>query len=279
MLAVLVLAPLALIESLDQFSPIAQTNALAKESLSRLNELAQMRSSQVEPLSFLPLPDRWDLEADNLRVGWRDELDLPPLNFTVGEGDVVGIAGPSGSGKSTLAWTLLGLIGPKSGRIELGGADTRFVRGADLRGRIGLMEQDSHMFDTSIRENLRIGMPDAGDDEMTQALTAAGLAAFVRSLPKGLGTIVGENGSRLSGGERQRLALARLLLADRAILIFDEPTEPLDEVTAEGLIDDILRSAPEHTVMVISHSQAILDQLPYVVRLEEPELMLTGPRS
>jgi len=135
------------------------------------------------------------------------------------------------------------------------------------------MEQDSHIFDTSIRENLRIGKPHASDDEMVGALSGAGLAAFVRTLPDGIDTVVGENGSRLSGGERQRLALARLLLADRRILILDEPTEHLDEVTAEGLLDDILSLSPRHSVIIISHSLAVLDRLEKVERLAAAALV------
>lgn len=267
LLAVLVLAPLALIEPLDQLGTIAQTGLRVEESLSRVRELAAVRPQRAEPLAWKPLPERWDLEVHHLLVGWEDTPVAPPVSFALAEGGVLGIAGSSGSGKSTLAATLLGLITPQGGSIELGRADLGVMRGQDVRTRIGLMEQDSHIFDTSIRENLRIGKPGADDDEMARALRCAGLAEFVGTLPEGIDTVAGENGSRLSGGERQRLALARLLLADPRILIFDEPTEHLDEVTAEGLLDDILGLAPEHSIIVISHSRAVLDRLDRVVRL------------
>ena len=273
LLAVLVLAPLALIEPLDQLGAIAQTGLRVKESLGRVRELQGVRSQVHEPVAFSPAPTGWTLNAVNLIVGWADGPVAPPVSFSLNEGGMLGITGPSGSGKSTLAATLLKLIAPRAGRIELGGIDIVTMRGQDVRGCVGLMEQDSHIFDTSIRENLRIGGPDASVDEMGEALNRAGLADFVRTLPEGIDTVVGENGSRLSGGERQRLALARLLLADRRILVFDEPTEHLDEVTAEGLLDDILRLSPEHSVILISHSRAVLDRLENVVRLDAAALV------
>lgn len=267
LLAVLVLAPLALIEPLDQLGAIAQTGLRVKESLGRVRELQEVRARAEEPLAYSPMPQGWELDVANLIVGWEDGPVAPAVSFRVCEGDILGITGPSGSGKSTLAATLLKLIAPQGGQIQLGGVDITTLRGKDVRGCIGLMEQDSHIFDTSIRENLRIGKPHASDDEMVGALSGAGLAAFVRTLPDGIDTVVGENGSRLSGGERQRLALARLLLADRRILILDEPTEHLDEVTAEGLLDDILSLSPRHSVIIISHSLAVLDRLEKVERL------------
>lgn len=273
LLAVLILAPLALIEPLDQLGSIAQTGLRVKESLGRVGELQSVRPRLEEPLVWRPLPDRWNLEVRNLLVGWEDGAVAPPLSFELAEGEVLGVAGPSGSGKSTLAATLLKLIAPKGGQIELGGDDLTFMRGQEVRSRIGLMEQDSHIFDTSIRENLRIGKTDAADTEMEFALKRAGLAAFTDSLPDGLDTVVGENGARLSGGERQRLALARLLLADRRILILDEPTEHLDEVTAEALLDDIFSLTPDHSIIVISHSQAVLDRLDHVVQLGQTALI------
>ena len=273
LLAVLMLAPLALIEPLDQLGGIAQTGLNVKESLRRVRELQNVRPNVEEHLTWSRLPDRSDLEVHHLLVGWEDGPVAPPLSFVLAEGDVLGIAGPSGSGKSTLAATLLKLIAPKGGEITVGGVDLTFLRGKDIRNRIGLMEQDSHIFDTSIRENLRIGKIDATAADMEAALVRAGLHAFTHSLPQGIDTVVGENGSRLSGGERQRLALARLLLADRRILILDEPTEHLDELTAEALLDDILSLSPAHSIIVISHSRAVLDRLDRVVQLGQSALI------
>jgi len=273
LLAVLILSPLALIEPLDQLGSIAQTGVRVNESLARVRELQSVRPPLEEPIAFSSVPQRWDLDVRDLLMAWGDGPIAPPVSFTLAEGDVLGIAGRSGSGKSTLASTLLKLIAPHGGQINLGGADTTFMRGQDVRNCIGLMEQDTHIFDTSIRENLRIGKPDADDDEMAGALDRAGLSDFISSLPEGIDTVAGENGGRLSGGERQRIALARLLLADRRILILDEPTEHLDEVTAERLLDDILGLSPEHSIIVISHSRAVLDRLDRVLWLDQPTMV------
>lgn len=273
LLAVLVLAPLSLLEPLDQLGAIATTQIRVREALGRVSELEEVHSGERAPLFPEPLPERWNLQVRNLRVGWTGHRSSPAVSMDLDEGETVGIAGRSGSGKSTLAFTLLKLITARGGDIRLGGVDADRLPGESIRRRIGLMEQDSHIFDTSIRENLRIGKPDASPDEMSQALGKAGLSAFVASLPLGLETVVGENGSRLSGGERQRLALARLLLADRRILIFDEPTEHLDDATAAALLDDILGLSPEHTVIVISHSRVVLDRMNSVVWLDQPSLV------
>lgn len=278
LLAVLVLAPLSLVEPLDQLGPIALTERRVAEALARVAELQAVRPYDDKPLFPTELPARWDLETIGLRVGWTGGLATRPLTVTVGEGDVLGIAGPSGCGKSTLAFTLLGLIGEKGGEIRLGGLDLHRLSGESIRRRIGLMEQDSHIFDTSIRENLRIGRPDASTADMNQALERAGLFGLIGTLPLALETVVGENGSRLSGGERQRLALARLLLADRKILIFDEPTEHLDDLTGMALLDDILGLAPTHTIIVISHSPAVLERIGQVIHLDQPAMNTVGAR-
>lgn len=273
LLAVLILAPLSLIEPLDQLGVIAQTSLRVKESLARVREIQDVRAPLEQPTACVPMPKRWDLWVHNLLVGWDDGPVAPPISFALGHGGILGIAGPSGAGKSTLAWTLLGLIGSKGGLVELGGVDMGLMRGEDIRGRIGLMEQDAHIFDTSIRENLRIGKPDATVPELDSALARSGLTEFVLTLPDGIETVVGENGSRLSGGERQRLALARLLLADRRILILDEPTEHLDDATASALLDDILRLSGDHSIIMISHSHAVLDRLDQVVWLGQNALV------
>lgn len=274
LLAVVVLAPIALLEPLDQLGAIAQSARLVKESAERVRELDNLAPTMSEPLAYRALPECWDLDVRHLLVGWNNGPVAPPLSFTLEEGGVMAIAGPSGSGKSTLAWTLLKLIGPQGGTVALGGADIDLMRGHDVRNRIGLMEQDTHIFDSSIRENLRIGNPRATDEELSTVLDRAGLTELVDSLPKGIETVVGENGGRLSGGERQRLALARLLLADRRILIFDEPTEHLDRSTADSLLDDILGLAPLHSIIVISHSSAVLERIEHVVRLDHSALIV-----
>jgi ABC-type transport system involved in cytochrome bd biosynthesis fused ATPase/permease subunit len=154
--------------------------------------------------------------------------------------------------------------------ITIGGTDIRALAGDEVRRIIGLLGQDEHVFDTSIRENLRIARPDGTDDEFERAIERAGLRDFVRSLPEGLDTMVGENGSRLSGGECQRLAVARLLLGEHRVLILDEPTEHLDEATSRALTDDLLDLAPERSVLLITHRPHGLDRVDEIVDLGVP---------
>jgi len=159
------------------------------------------------------------------------------------------VTGPSGSGKTTLAMVLLRFLDPVAGHVLLGGADIATLAGDDVRRIIGLCAQDAHIFDTTIRENLRLARPDACDAELLDALRRA-------RLDLGLDTPVGEHGTRLSGGQRQRLALARVLLADFPVVIFDEPAEHLDEATAAALVDDLMTQTRGRTRVLITHRTA-----------------------
>ena len=203
-------------------------------------------------------PDK-ALGLHDLVVGWAGRPTpggSTGLTATLRAGGVLLVTGPSGAGKSTLAATLLGLLPPVSGRVS-----------GTSPSRVGLLAQDETVLDTTIRENLRVADPSADDDAMTAVLDRAGLGAFVRSLPDGLDTMVGESGSALSGGERQRLALARLLLADHDVLVLDEPTEHLDAPTAGALLDDLAGLVPRHSLVVITHSPAVVDRFAGARRL------------
>ena len=151
-------------------------------------------------------------------------------------------------------------VSTHAGRIELGGVDVTTLTASDVRQRIGYVGQDEVVFDTSIKENLRIGDPEATETALWQALERVRLADFVRGLPEGL---VGEAGGRLSGGERQRLCVARLLLSGHRIWILDEPTEHLDAPTAKALMADVLAlthegTEPIRSIIVISHIDSVL---------------------
>ncbi|MET0468969.1 MAG: ATP-binding cassette domain-containing protein, partial [Aeromicrobium sp.] len=192
-----------------------------------------------------------------------------PISFKLAEGATIAVTGPSGVGKSTLAHALLRLLPTWHGAVSLGGVPTTELAAADVRSRIGYLGQDDAVFDTSIRENLRIADPGADDDRLRAALDAAGLLTSVDAMPQGLDTPVGEHGGRLSGGERQRLCLARLLLADHRVLVLDEPTEHLDAPTAAALMDDVLALAGPggRSLVVITHSPTVLARFGEVVRL------------
>lgn len=266
MVAVLVLAPIALVEPLEALAEAERLRPDVAGAQRRIRVLADIEPLSVGPDDPDPLPAGSGLAAHGLAVGWDSEV-AEGICFDLPEGHVVGVAGPSGSGKSTLALTLVGLVPPRAGEVRLGGADTRELSGHDLRRRIGMLGQDAHVFDTDLRQNLRIADPRAGDEELVSALERAGLADLLRRLPRGLDTMVGEHGSELSGGERQRLGLARLLLGEHRILVLDEPTEHLDEDVADALVDDLLALAGPYSLVVISHADRVLERLDTVVTL------------
>ncbi|KAA1420463.1 thiol reductant ABC exporter subunit CydC [Mumia zhuanghuii] len=269
LLAVVVLAPVALAEPLEGLSAVEQQDQRSAASRRRVDELVTADGDVVDPAVPAPDPAGFELRLRDVALGWGEgpalvrglDLDLP-------EGAVVAVAGPSGSGKSTLAAVLLRLAAPQAGTITLGGTPIDALTGEQVRRVVATLRQDEHVFDTTIRENLRIADPDADDVTLHAALAGAGLAAFVAGLPDGLDTEVGENGSRLSGGERQRLGLARLLLGQHRVLILDEPTEHLDAATAEALLRDLVELAPYRSILLVSHDERALAAASTVVRLD-----------
>lgn len=267
LVGVVVLAPLALLEPLTALSEAEALRPGIEDAQRRLAELGEAAESVAEPAVAATAPASFSLDVKDLDIGWDTTL-ASGIEFSLPEGEVIAIAGPSGTGKSTLALTLARLIEPRGGVVRLGGTDVRELAAADTRSTIGYLAQDEIVFDTTIRENLRIADPAATDAQMFDALRTAGMADFMASLPDGLDTTVGERGGRLSGGERQRLCLARLVLGGHRILVLDEPTEHLDHETAETLLDDILALAPARSIIVISHSPWVLERLGRTVDLD-----------
>jgi thiol reductant ABC exporter CydC subunit len=206
--------------------------------------------------------------TDATAVG--DALVMP--DFDLAAGDRMLVTGSSGSGKSTFAAVLVRFLDPSAGSVELIGSDRavdiKRLAADDVRRSVCLCAQDPHVFDTSIRENLRLARPSALDAEIRRALEAAQLATWVDTLPDGLDTLVGEHGATISGGQRQRLSLARALLADAPIVVFDEPTEHLDEATASRLADDLLRATAGRTVVMITHRPELMAAAEWQVRVE-----------
>ena len=162
---------------------------------------------------------------------------------------------------------LVRFLDPEAGRVTLNGRDLRAYRQEDVRRAIAVAGQDSHLFSTTIRANLRLARPDATDDELEDALRRARILDWVHGLPEGWDTLVGEEGRELSGGQRQRLVVARALLANAPLLVLDEPTAHLDTRTAERLIDDVLDAAAGRTVLLITHRPEGLDRMHEIVRL------------
>jgi ATP-binding cassette, subfamily C, bacterial CydC len=188
-------------------------------------------------------------------------LALPP-------GRKLALVGPSGAGKTTVVNLLLRFLDPTSGRVTLDGQELRELRQEEVRRAIAVAGQDAYLFSTSIRENVRLARPDAGEDEIVSALRKARIWDWVSSLPDEMDTLVGEEGTQLSGGQRQRIALARAFLADAPILVLDEPTSQLDPETAETLLADVLVDAEDRSVLLITHRPEGLDLVDEVIALD-----------
>jgi len=265
-LAVVVLVPIAVHEVVAPLAPAARLLPGLAASAGRVQDLLERPDPVREPPSPANVPEGpLGLRARGLRVRYPGSATdaIGPLDLDVAAGARVVLTGPSGSGKSTLAAACLRFLDPAAGSLALVGADATAdlatLAGDDVRRAIGLCEQDPHVFDGTLGDNLRLARPAATAAELDAALAAAGLIGFVRSLPLGLDTAVGEHGARLSGGQRQRLALARALLADTRILIFDEPTEHLDEPTARAFVAELAQAAAGRTVVVLTHRPELFD--------------------
>jgi thiol reductant ABC exporter CydC subunit len=177
------------------------------------------------------------------------DLDLPP-------GRRIAIVGPSGAGKSTVAAVLLRLLDHRTGTYLLDGADVRDLAEEEVRTRVAAMGQQAHLFDTTIEENLRLANRTAGPEELQAAIEGAALGPWLDSLPEGLATRVGAHGSAVSGGQAQRIALARVLLADRPVVVLDEPGEHLDPPLADRVTAAALAAAGDRSVVLVTHRMA-----------------------
>ena len=184
---------------------------------------------------------------------YRDKKILSDIDVDIRPGRVVRIAGPSGMGKSTLLKLLMRFWDPQSGRVTISGLDLRDVNTASLRHQQGLMEQDTFLFASTIRENLLVAKADASDEELMAALEKAALRELVERLPQGLDTQLAELGDSLSGGERQRLGLARVFLQDAPLLLLDEPTSNLDALSEASVLKALQENRAGKTVVIVTH--------------------------
>ena len=179
------------------------------------------------------------------------------LDLSVAPGTSLAIVGPSGSGKSTIVNLLLRFWEYHEGEIRIDGREIREDRAEDVRRLLGVVPQDVHLFDATIRDNLAVADADVTDERIEEACRLAQVHAFIESLPQGYETRVGENGVLLSGGERQRLAIARAIIKDAPILILDEATANLDVETEAALLDSLAPFMTGRTTIVISHRMSV----------------------
>ncbi|WP_093875089.1 thiol reductant ABC exporter subunit CydD [Streptomyces sp. TLI_105] len=279
-LAVIVLTPLAAFEAVTGLPLAVQYRQRIKRSAERVFEVLDAPVPVHEPRTpAAPPADPFPLELAGLsaRHPGQERLALDGFGLALEAGRRIAVVGASGSGKTTLAQVLLRFLDAEHGTYRIGGVPARELDGDAVRRFVGLCAQDAHVFDSSVRENLRLAKVGADDEELREALRRARLLDWVDGLPAGLDTLVGEHGSRLSGGQRQRLALARALLADFPVLVLDEPAEHLDLATADALTDDLLRATEGRTTVLITHRLHGLDAVDEVVVLDEGRTVQRGP--
>ncbi|MEV0414392.1 thiol reductant ABC exporter subunit CydD [Streptomyces sp. NPDC050448] len=278
-MAVAVLTPLAAFEAVNGLPQAVQYRQRVRRSAERIYEVIDAPVPVAEPerpaeAPASPFPLR--LTGLAARHPGQEHDALHGLDLTLEAGRRIAVVGSSGAGKTSLAQVLLRFLDPHEGSYTLGGTDARTLDSDEVRRMVGLCAQDAHLFDSSVRENLRLARTGASEEQLRQALAAARLLEWADGLPDGLDTLIGEHGERISGGQRQRLALARALLADFPVLVLDEPAEHLDLATADALTADLLAATEGRTTVLITHRLAGLEAVDEVLVLDRGAVVQRG---
>jgi ATP-binding cassette subfamily C protein CydCD len=267
-LALLLLLPLALSDALLPLPDAGATSVRTRAARERVDALLAAEPAVIEPAAAAPLPELpAALTTRSVDASWDATPVLRGLALDLRPGAHLGLVGPSGSGKSTVAALLVRFLDPTAGTVTLGRRDVRELATDDLRGVVTLVDDDPHVFASTVLENVRLARPGASDDDVRRALTEAGLGGWVAALPDGMNTFVGEGHADVSGGERARLAIARALLGDHEVVVLDEPTAHLDTATARAVAAEVLGADRARTVLWITHGRVGLDLVDGVVVL------------
>lgn len=230
------------------FMPLIPNLRYAISALEQEFDAAVIETGEEEIVSSSP-----DVRFENVTFSYGDKDVLSNINFTAGSGSLTAIIGPSGGGKSTVAKLLVHYWDVRQGSIVVGGKDVRACSTNTLMDAISFVSQDVFLFDDSIKNNIRVGKPDATDEEICVAARAAACHEFITSLPKGYETLVGTDGSRLSGGEKQRITLARAILKNAPIVVLDEATASMDAENEDVIQDAINSLISGKMVILIAH--------------------------
>ncbi len=269
---------------LDPLERLASLNLRLQDALVAVDRLHQVLDLPAEQpadarrVSFQQLQQAIELRNVSFRYGCRSNV-LDKLNLRIPVGSKVAIVGESGSGKSTLLKLLLGYYAPTDGQLLVDGTDLRDIELASLRRSIGVVSQEPFVFNGTLRENIALGRPDAPMEEIVAATQAAGLAEFVATLPQRYETLIGERGGNLSGGQRQRLAIARALLLQPEILVFDEATSHLDVATERAIQENLRASLRGKTVIVVAHRLSTIRDADQIVVLRNGAVEQMGTHA
>jgi ATP-binding cassette subfamily B protein len=268
------------------YSPVRRLSRLANAvfaataSAERIAELLDLRPRLAEAPGAVRHPGRARgvvaLENVSFAYPRTGRPVLHEVSLHLGEGETVALVGASGAGKSTVAKLLLRFYDPVAGCVRLDGRDVRELALADLRDQVALLLQETLIFDGTIRENIAFGRPGAGEAAIRAAARSADADAFIRRMPDGYDTRVGQRGRLLSGGQRQRIAIARAMIRDAPVLVLDEPTSNLDAASAERIIEPLRRLMTGRTTLVISHSLLTVREADQIVVLDHGRVAERG---
>jgi ATP-binding cassette, subfamily B, heavy metal transporter len=263
-----------LIDPVDRVVGILDELQVGAASMARLLGVAHVPDDRTVTGR---VPDGDRVEAQDVRFAYVEGRDvLHGVDLDVAVGERIAMVGPSGAGKSTLARLLYRFYDPTAGRITIDGQDIAKVRQSSLRAAIGIVPQDTVLFNDTIEYNIGYGRDGAGRDEVDEAARGAAIDGFIAALPDGYESMVGERGLKLSGGEKQRVAIARTLVKDPPILVLDEATSALDSRTEQAIQDTLDRVAQSRTTIVIAHRLSTVVAADRIVVLDEGRVAETG---
>jgi ATP-binding cassette subfamily B protein len=284
--------PLVTLLAASSFGPVVSIVTVAKELMQTVAAARRYFAIEDEPVPVtdgpgvaLPSPSEGvaglpvAFEHVTFRYAPTEPPALADVTFAIGAGQTVALVGRSGAGKTTAAHLLLRFWDPQEGRITLAGHDLRAFKLDDLRRHIALVAQDTYLFNASLWDNLRLGRPDATDDEVLAAARLANVDEFAAALPDGYATPVGERGMQLSGGQRQRVAIARALLKDAPILVLDEATSHLDAVNEAEVRQALARLMHGRTTLVIAHRLSTIRDADRIVVLDAGRVVEEGTHA
>lgn len=280
--------PLMLLMASAAFGPVINVAKVAKQVAMIMASAERVFAVLDEPAIVNEYPDAEAVGSVEPTLTFEDVIfryhpDESPVlqnvSFAAKAGEKLALVGPSGSGKTTLVNLLLRFWDPQHGRIMIGGYDIRKLSFADLRNLVSVVQQDAYLFDTTIRENIRIGNPDATNADIEDACRKAYIHDFIASLPDGYDTRLGERGAKISGGERQRISIARALLKDAPILILDEATSNLDSENEQMIRDGIDNLMEGRTTLVIAHRLSTIANADRVVVLDHGRVVESGTHA
>ena len=269
-------------------APLAQAVGLlmqfqnARLSLETLDKLMAQPVERPDASAFIHRPElQGEIEFRNVSFNYpgQGEAALQNVSLRIMPGEHVVVLGRTGSGKTTLQKLMLGLYQPSDGVVRIDGIDLRQLDPADLRRNVGFVGQDATLFYGTLRENISIGAPYADDSAIVLAAEVAGLTQFVNRHPKGFDMLIGERGESLSGGQRQEVAIARAVLMDPPILLFDEPTSAMDFSTEHGFKERLKRFAAHKTVVIVTHRTSLIDLAARIIVVDDGRIVADGPRE